>query len=156
MAIAIPALLVAADALADAVVFVGSAALVALGIHKAGEALNKELSDAPPSAVQSCPLQRARDDILMSEVHSDEQHAQDIVDSGTQDCDAIIEAIQGLIKALRFRYEDMADHGGGDPGHIERYNKMRELLKQLLAMASANECNLNPQEAQDWVNQEPP
>jgi hypothetical protein len=82
--------------------------------------------------------------------HDEERYAEGILNDGTSDCDALIEAIKGLIKALRERHDAMGESGGGDPGHVQRYEAVQELLKKLIARAKANECAIDTSEAEEW------
>jgi hypothetical protein len=88
--------------------------------------------------------------------HDEETYAEGVLKEpprladGGFNCDPIIEAINGLIKALRERYDAMAEAGGGDAGHRQRYQGVQKMLKRLIDLSKANECPINTSEAEEW------
>jgi len=56
MAIAAPAIVLGAEALADAIAATATALAAAIGIAKTKEAIDKTFTDQAPSPVQSCPM----------------------------------------------------------------------------------------------------
>jgi hypothetical protein len=88
--------------------------------------------------------------------HTEEAYADDVIKNynpaqkGEHDCDPIIEAIKGMIKCLRERYDAMAELGGGDAGHRQRYQQSQGRLKRLIDMAKFKECPIDTSEAEEW------
>ena len=154
----LPLLALAAAAAVEAAEITAGAAVIAGAIIAGAKAIDRAFSDDPPGTTQSCPLTPVdvSPPVAMSTTHDNEDYAEDIDKSGTTDCDALEEAIKSLIAALQFRYDDMAEHGGGDPGHRERYDRMRDILRSLISKAHMAECNVNTSDAEEWADMPPP
>jgi hypothetical protein len=90
--------------------------------------------------------------------HDEEAYADDVIkdynpaQNSDGDCDPIMAAIRGMIKSLRERYDDLAQHGGGDAGHRQRYQESQGRLKKLIDMAKFKECPIDTSEAEEWAN----
>jgi hypothetical protein len=99
---------------------------------------------------RSQPKASSADDSTLDR-HDEERYAEDVTNDPTASCDAIIEAIKGLIKALRERYDVLAELGGGDAGHRKRYQLTQGILEKLIAKALANQCAIDVSEAKEWA-----
>ena len=148
-----------------------SAGAIAVGVAAAAAVLTWSTSTAPPwmdeinpethkpykdEAEYNAVKKRRADAVRELDRHDHEDHADEVIASynpaqrGEGDCDPIIDAIKGMVKALRERYDALAELGGGDAGHRQRYTQSQAKLKRLIEMAKFKECPIDTAEAEEW------
>lgn len=124
MAIALPLIVPAGEALATAAAYIGSAIVTTAGIHAAASAIDKEFAKGKPAATTACPEGLSREP--------------------PPDCAKVVTRIKARIRELKQRREEMLQDSkglyeirprklppfGSWPGHVQQYRASRPTWRE--------------------------
>ena len=149
MAIALPLIVPAAEAIATAAMYVGSAIVAAAGLNAAVNAIDKEFAESRSGAAATC--------------------APATTQRPPPDCAELFALMAARITELKQRYAEMlADHKGlfairpaalppygSWPGHVQQFADKQGNLRKLMTKAKAQNCP-TPPDAQEWATRPAP
>jgi hypothetical protein len=149
MAIALPLIVPAGEAIAAAAAVVGSAIVAAAGIHAAATAIDKEFATDRPAAAKACP--------------------QALTKEPPPDCAQLVARMEARIAELKQRHAEMLQDQkglyavrpksvppyGSWPGHITQYKGKQTNLARMISEAQAKGCPV-PADAEEWATRPAP
>jgi hypothetical protein len=148
MAIAIPAVVVAAEAVYDAILLVGSAMALGVGIAETQDEINKTFGDKEAAKVEECPAPPGE----------------------PPECETLQTQIRAVLNELKQRYAEMREdkYGlypirparipgvGSWPGHVQQFEDKQSQLRKLLNQSDTLGCKPQNPDARWWSSVEPP